>query len=479
MGGGRRHVGSVETEYGRRDALVVGSIGCLSCRLLFSGPAIREIGHQTLRPQLFPDYSEASSNQTWESPFFVWPRPSLSATLPINYVRVEKIYPNPLRGYENKHSQADPASVCEHCGDRRRADPTIVGFDTRSAPGAKSRRLGLSGKSNSEELEIARKLNELTEKLLNEQEVRLKKLEQDRQKLEKQLSELRRPSPEATLRERLAYMFPYDQNRKFPAYIWQSWKYGLNDANFGPRYKEGEEQWALKNPGFVHELFNDDTSNALVHYLYMHMPEVVKAYELLPHIVLKMDFFRYLILFAKGGVYADVDTLPLQPIPNWIPENVDPSEIGMIIGIQSDPDTPDWRKFFARRLQFANWVIQAKPGHPILREIIATVTEETLKRAKEGTLDFDAESDFSIMEWTGAGVWTDVIFKYFNDYVLSGIFSKVTWKDFTKLDVPKLVSDVLVLPITCFSPGIGKMGAHDADHPLAFVKHYSEHLFRQ
>ncbi|KAG7822578.1 hypothetical protein KL909_003743 [Ogataea angusta] len=434
MGGGRRHVGSVETEYGRRDALVVGSIGCLSCRLLFSGPAIREIGHQTLRPQLFPDYSEASSNQTWESPFFV-PGVPMSDS-----------------------SQQDQQG---------------------RGRGRRGSGLGLSGKSNSEELEIARKLNELTEKLLNEQEVRLKKLEQDRQKLEKQLSELRRPSPEATLRERLAYMFPYDQNRKFPAYIWQSWKYGLNDANFGPRYKEGEEQWALKNPGFVHELFNDDTSNALVHYLYMHMPEVVKAYELLPHIVLKMDFFRYLILFAKGGVYADVDTLPLQPIPNWIPENVDPSEIGMIIGIQSDPDTPDWRKFFARRLQFANWVIQAKPGHPILREIIATVTEETLKQAKEGTLDFDAASDFSIMEWTGAGVWTDVIFKYFNDYVLSGIFSKVTWKDFTKLDVPKLVSDVLVLPITCFSPGIGKMGAHDADHPLAFVKHYSEHLFRQ
>ncbi|KAH3667293.1 hypothetical protein OGAPHI_002942 [Ogataea philodendri] len=348
-----------------------------------------------------------------------------------------------------------------------------------SGPNGRGSGFGFSGKASTEELELARKLNDLTEKLLVEQDTRLKKLENDRAKLEKQLNELRRPNQEATLRERLAYMFPYDQNRKFPAYIWQSWKYGLNDASFGPKYKEGEEQWALKNPGFVHELFNDDTSNAIIHYLYMHIPEVIKAYELLPHIILKMDFFRYLMLFAKGGVYADVDTLPLQPIPNWIPENVDPWEIGLIVGIQSDPDTPDWRQYYARRLQFANWVIQAKPGHPVLREIIASITEETLRRNKEGALEFDSSNELSIMDWTGAGVWTDGIFKYFNDYMLSGIFSKVTWKDFTKLDVPKLVSDVLVLPITCFSPGLGKMGSQDADHPLAFVKHYFEHLYRQ
>ncbi|GME78240.1 unnamed protein product [Ambrosiozyma monospora] len=230
-------------------------------------------------------------------------------------------------------------------------------------------------RKQNEELELAKKLNELTEKLLDDQEVRLKKLEKDRLQLEKQLNELRRPHQDATLRERLAYMFPYDQDRKFPAYIWQSWKYGLNDERFGPKYKKGEEQWAVKNPGFVHELFNDDTSNAIVHYVYMNIPEVVRAYELMPHVVLKMDFFRYLMLFAKGGVYADVDTLPLQPIPNWIPENVEPSEIGMIIAIQSDPNSQDWREHYARRLQFGNWVIQAKPGHPILREMIATVLE--------------------------------------------------------------------------------------------------------
>lgn len=332
------------------------------------------------------------------------------------------------------------------------------------------------GINTNKEDEIANRLELIADRLIKQQDERISILEADRKVLEKKIQELRRPPPEATLREKLAFLFPYDQSKKFPAYIWQSWKYGLNDERFGEKFKEGEEQWAQKNPGFVHELFNDDTSHAIVHYLYAGIPEIVQAYESLPLIILKMDFFRYLILLARGGIYADVDTLPLQPVPNWIPENVSPNEIGMIIGIESDPDTPEWRKTYARRLQFCQWVIQAKPGHPILRETVAKITELTLDKKKMGALE--VKNNLDILEWTGAGIWTDVVFTYFNDYVQSGLFSKITWKDFTKLSVPKLMSDILVLPITSFSPGIGTMGAQEEDHPLAYVKHYFENIWK-
>jgi hypothetical protein len=33
------------------------------------------------------------------------------------------------------------------------------------------------------------------------------------------------------------------------------------------------------------------------------------------------------------------------------------------------------------------------------------------------------------------------------------------------------VGDVLVLPITSFSPGVGHMGAQRVNHPFALVKH--------
>ncbi|GMM32192.1 alpha-1,6-mannosyltransferase [Martiniozyma asiatica (nom. inval.)] len=336
--------------------------------------------------------------------------------------------------------------------------------------------------------ELSQKIEAMTDKLLKQQEKRLAKIEAENAKLEKQLNDIRKPSSDMTLREKLAFVYPYDQKSKFPAYIWQTWKYGLNDERFGEAYKRGEEQWAVKNPGFVHELFNDDTANAIIRYLYMNIPEVIRVYELLPHVLLKMDFFRYLILFAKGGIYADVDTLPLQPIPNWIPENVVPTELGLVVGIESDPITKDWRKFYTRRLQFGNWVIQAKPGHPVLREMIANVVETTLTRlADDKLLALDEDStDFllQVMDWSGDGAWTDVVFKYFNDYVLSGVFSKVTWKEFTKMEVPKLVSDVLVMPVMSFS-GIEDPSAPenavkgDETHPLAFVKHYKHRVYQQ
>ena len=38
----------------------------------------------------------------------------------------------------------------------------------------------------------------------------------------------------------------------------------------------------------------------------------------------------------------------------------------------------------------------------------------------------------------------------------------------------KRVGDVVVLPITSFSPGVGQMGAEDYESPMAFVKHEFE-----
>ena len=286
-------------------------------------------------------------------------------------------------------------------------------------------------------------------------------------------------------RERLLFVYPYDSSVRFPAYIWQSWKHGLNDERFNEKYREGESQWAWKNPGFVHELFNDDTAHTMIKFLYHQIPEVLEAYEAMPEVILRMDFFRYLILFAKGGVYADIDTYPLQPIPNWIPENVSPDELGMIVSIETDSNSPNWRTESVRRLQFAQFVIQAKPGHPILREIIAQIIERTLQKRK-ALLDTEKlkltgssnQRSLDISRWTGAGLWTDVILKYFNDYIQSSIYQKITWKEFHELKIPKLVSDILILPIHSFASDIEIPKDGKIEDPLAFVKHYAAKIWK-
>jgi len=115
-------------------------------------------------------------------------------------------------------------------------------------------------------------------------------------------------------------------------------------------------------------------------------PEVVEAYKAMPIPVLKADFFRYLVLLARGGIYSDIDTRALKTTGAWLPEEYDRSQVGIIIGIEADPDRPDWADWYSRRIQFCQWTIQSKPGHPILRDIVASITEDALTMKQQRVL---------------------------------------------------------------------------------------------
>lgn len=58
-----------------------------------------------------------------------------------------------------------------------------------------------------------------------------------------------------------------------------------------------------------------------------------------------------------------------------------------------------------------------------------------------------------MMEWTGPGVWTDAVLRYLR------VKYGVKWKDLTRLAKPLRIGEVVVLPVTGFSPGVGNFGA--------------------
>lgn len=273
-----------------------------------------------------------------------------------------------------------------------------------------------------------------------------------------------------SLNDKLAYQFPYDVEARFPAYIWQTWKWTPAQSQFD--FREQEATWTEQHPGFVHEVITDDVAVHLLRLLYASVPEVLEAYLALPLPVLKADFFRYLILLARGGIYSDIDTYAIRSALDWIPETVPREQIGLVIGIEADPDRPDWKDWYSRRIQFCQWTIQSKPGHPVLREIVARITDATLRRKRAGSLR--AVNDKGVIEFTGPALWTDIIFEYFNDdryFDMSNSPGPIDYQNFTGMDVAKRVGDVVVLPITSFSPGVKQMGAKEYDDPMAFVKH--------
>ncbi|EQB52727.1 hypothetical protein CGLO_07622 [Colletotrichum gloeosporioides Cg-14] len=273
-----------------------------------------------------------------------------------------------------------------------------------------------------------------------------------------------------SLADKLAYQYPYDVETRFPAYIWQTWKWTPAEEEFS--FREQEASWSEQHPGFVHEVITDKVAVNLLRLLYASVPEVLAAYDALPLPVLKADFFRYLILLARGGIYSDIDTYAIRSALEWVPERIPRESIGLVIGIEADPDRPDWKDWYSRRIQFCQWTIQSKPGHPVMREIVTRITEETLKRKRAGLLDNII--DKNVVEFTGPAVWTDTIFDYFNDprfFDLKNSKGPIDWRNFTGMETSKKVGDVVVLPITSFSPGVQQMGAKDYDDPMAFVKH--------
>ena len=280
------------------------------------------------------------------------------------------------------------------------------------------------------------------------------------------------------LKEQLEYQFPYDVDAKTPAFIWQTWKYTPAQSSFEQVYREPEASWTNLHPSFVHEVITDNVAVHLIRHLYASVPLVLDAYRALPLPVLKADFFRYLILLARGGIYSDIDTKALKSAAEWVPAEVPSNSYGMVIGIEADPDREDWKEWYSRRLQFCQWTIQSKPGHPILVDIVANITHETLKRKEAGTLTKDLKN---VIEFTGPALWTDTVFAFFNnpDYFdLSTGEGNITWKNFAGMKTRKKVGDVIVLPITSFAAGIKTMDAGEDDDPMAFVHHNFEGMCR-
>lgn len=270
--------------------------------------------------------------------------------------------------------------------------------------------------------------------------------------------------------EKLAYQYPYDVETKFPAYIWQTWKYTPADGKF--IFREEEASWTQLHPGFIHEVITDDVADNLIKIFYASVPEVLEAYDAMPLPVLKADFFRYLILLARGGVYSDIDTAALRSTVEWVPDSVPSETIGLVIGIEADPDRPDWHEWYSRRIQFCQWTIQSKPGHPVMRDVVARITAETLRKKRSNLLT--GFLDKNVIEFTGPAIWTDTIFEYFNDprfFDMSTSKGAIDWQNFTGMEAAKKVGDVIVLPITSFSPGVQQMGAKDVGDPMAFVRH--------
>jgi alpha 1,6-mannosyltransferase len=208
----------------------------------------------------------------------------------------------------------------------------------------------------------------------------------------------------------------------------------------------------LRNRDYTHLFWKDDD---IITFVQIFFPNYSELFNQIPRLILKLDIFRYMLLYIFGGTYSDTDTYCLKPISTWT--RTYKSLVGMIIAIEADQ--PDYiNRGWARNFQFVQWTICMTPGYHLMYDIISACQDKI--KNHQGNI-----SNNDVMELTGPGIFTDIIMQYINNEGFAR-------DDFRQLSTMKLVGDLLILPVTGFQAvDQAQFGSKPEKHPDSFVRH--------
>ncbi|KAL2809919.1 hypothetical protein BJX63DRAFT_445054 [Aspergillus granulosus] len=284
-----------------------------------------------------------------------------------------------------------------------------------------------------------------------------------------------------------------------PRIIHQTWK-DTRLETWPTTFRDSAEKWlTVVDEGELAYMFWDDAGVA--QFIRYFEPNLEAEFYALPTKVEQSDVFRVLVCKWLGGVYVDMDTEPLQSPMDWISQfdtapwtdlqtgrTYQSSEpVRAIVGIEADnpPDTDTyWRMGYFYPVQLTQWAFAWAPQHPILSQFIDHIFNTVRKVAHKHDGDLNSEPTQQELAYLDPVNVTGPI--AFTDSVSTWLTGKadLRWNAVTGLNdggQSKFVEDVLVLPITGFSPGRGKygnMGSKPVTDPAARLYHHAQGSWR-
>ncbi|ORX41208.1 hypothetical protein BD324DRAFT_613641 [Kockovaella imperatae] len=296
--------------------------------------------------------------------------------------------------------------------------------------------------------------------------------------------------------------------------LWQTAKdQKLDSSRDVKTWREGK----ATTEGWDWQLLTDEGANSYVESK-LGGSRVEMLWNDLPTGILRSDLLRYLLLLFEGGIYSDTDTSLLKEPSRWgsgatvwkygegwldektkrrLAGGEDVNDVlgppSVVVGIEADVGTrADWAKWWPRPIQIVQWTMASAPFHPISLSAVLRVMHKTAKaidwahehekiikilndqgrykdakELREVTVMNEPKSGgpLGVMSWTGPGIWTDAVMSYLK------VKYGVVWTDLRSITVPLRIGDVVVLPVTGFSPGVGNFGAKWAWDEQAMVEH--------
>jgi len=100
-----------------------------------------------------------------------------------------------------------------------------------------------------------------------------------------------------------------------PKVIHQTWK----DDNIPDAWKLSQNQWRILHPTWTYVFWTDSDIKAYIHH--MHKDAWDALFEKLQYPIQRVDLFRYFVLHDFGGIYCDMDIVPVYPVDSYLEES--------------------------------------------------------------------------------------------------------------------------------------------------------------
>lgn len=116
----------------------------------------------------------------------------------------------------------------------------------------------------------------------------------------------------------------------------------------------------LLNPTFAYDYYDDADIDAFID---TEFPEYRSVIDGFPYKIQKIDFFRYLVVFRRGGFYFDLDVVLAKSLEPLLRH-------GCVLTFESIGVSPYLRESMGMDLQIGNYAFGASAGHPFLAAVI-------------------------------------------------------------------------------------------------------------
>ena len=110
-------------------------------------------------------------------------------------------------------------------------------------------------------------------------------------------------------------------------------------------------------------------------FVHKEFPSYWEAFSKLPRMIMKIDMFRYFLMYRFGGIYADMDYLFLNPIG--------PALSGEIV-------LPANREENGVPTRLGNCIFASEPGHAFWKTLIDTLHTYDRSEVEDGFVDGSA-----------------------------------------------------------------------------------------